>query len=75
MNKQSIDQARDDDLRLSQRAMRRAAQRARELAAQTGTAIIISRNGVVEYIVPGPTHVAPQGQEPPPAYALDGDKE
>ena len=41
MNKQSIEAARDADLRLSQHAMQRAARRAHELAAQTGTAIVV----------------------------------
>jgi len=51
MNMKSIDQAQDPDLRSSQAAMQRAARRARELAAATGTAVIVSRNGVVERIV------------------------
>lgn len=50
MNKQPLDTARDTDLRLSQQAMQRAAQRARELAAQTGTAIVVSRHGVLELL-------------------------
>jgi LDH2 family malate/lactate/ureidoglycolate dehydrogenase len=50
MNKQPIATARDADLRLSVAAMHRAAQRARELARQTGTAIVISRGGVVQHI-------------------------
>lgn len=52
MNKQPIEAARDNDLRLSMRAMQRAAQRARELAVQTGTVIIVSRDGVIEQINP-----------------------
>ena len=54
MNKQSIEAARDADLRLSQHAMQRAARRAHELAAQTGTAIVVSHNGVIEEIKPYP---------------------
>lgn len=38
MNTKPLEQAQDDDLRQSLAAMQRAAQRARELAAQTGTA-------------------------------------
>jgi hypothetical protein len=34
--------------------LQRAAQRARELAKQTGTVIVISRNDVVEHIRPDP---------------------
>jgi hypothetical protein len=56
MNPKSIDSAKDSDLRLSQHALRRAAQRARELASQTGTLIVISRDGVIEKIAPEPTH-------------------
>ncbi|MEI6414310.1 MAG: hypothetical protein WCP34_08620 [Pseudomonadota bacterium] len=52
MNTKPIKGANDADLRLSQNALRRAARRARELAAQTGTAIIVSRNGVIERIMP-----------------------
>lgn len=50
MNKQPLDTARDADLRLSQQAMQRAALRAHELAAQTGTAIVVSRHGVLELL-------------------------
>ena len=52
MNKLPIAQAKDRDLRLSLAALQRAAQRAREVAAATGTALVISRNGVIEHIVP-----------------------
>ncbi|MES2148357.1 MAG: hypothetical protein V4508_01065 [Pseudomonadota bacterium] len=54
MNKQPIDQARDRDLRLSQVALQRAAQRAHELAKTTGTTIVISRGGVIEHLKPEP---------------------
>ena len=50
MNKRLIDTARDADLRLSYQALLRAAQRARAVALQTGTSIVISRNGVVEQL-------------------------
>jgi hypothetical protein len=52
MNKQPIESARDADLRLSQQAMDRAALRARELARQTGTALVVSHDGVLELIHP-----------------------
>jgi hypothetical protein len=65
MNKRPIETARDSDLRLSLQAMKRAAQRARELAAQTGTALVISRNGVIEHIFPQPELVEPHVHEPP----------
>jgi hypothetical protein len=52
MNKRPIEEAEDRDLRLSHLALQRAAQRARELAAATGTALVISRNGVIEHLTP-----------------------
>jgi hypothetical protein len=68
MNEHPIEQARDADLRLSVAAMHRAAQRARELAQQTGTAIVVSRHGVVEQLAPqsgAPVHGV---HEPRPGY-------
>ncbi|MGK2915351.1 MAG: hypothetical protein ACSLE5_13050 [Porticoccaceae bacterium] len=59
MNPEPIENARDTDLRLSRQALQRAARRAYELAARTGTAIIVSRNGVIEYIEPNPADVVP----------------
>jgi hypothetical protein len=70
MNKQPIESAHDADLRLSLRAIRRAAQRARELAAQTGTDIVISRGGVIEHISPWAGPELTQVQKP---LAPDGD--
>lgn len=52
MNKQPIEQAQDADLRLSAAALQRAALRARELARKTGTAIVVNRDGKLEYLVP-----------------------
>lgn len=52
MNTRPIDQARSADLRGSWQALRRAAQRARELAAQTGTELVVGRNGSIERINP-----------------------
>ena len=52
MNKLPIDQARDRDLRLSQVALQRAAQRARDVARATGTTIVVSRDGVIEHLNP-----------------------
>ena len=63
MNKLPLHAARDSDLRLSQVAMLRAAQRAREIAAATGTAIVISRNGVVEWLNPNQPNAAITLQE------------
>ncbi len=65
MNKQSIEKAQDADLRLSVAAMQRAAQRARELARKTGTAIVVSRNGIIEHLAPdAPELEALSVQEP-----------
>ena len=66
MNKQPIENARDADLRLSSQALQRAAQRARELARQTGTAIVVSRRGVIETIRPDAG--TPGVQEPTAPY-------
>lgn len=52
MNKQPIEQVQDLDLQHSLAAMRRAALRAREVARQTGTCLVVSRNGVVELLAP-----------------------
>jgi hypothetical protein len=52
MNKQPIEQAHDRDLRLSQQALQRAAQRANDVAKSTGTTIVVSRNGVIEHLAP-----------------------
>ncbi|HAZ60434.1 MAG TPA: hypothetical protein DCY89_02525 [Gammaproteobacteria bacterium] len=64
MNERPIETARDADLRLSMAAMLRAAQRARELARQTGTALVISRDGVLEQIQPAAAR-SPGVLEPP----------
>ncbi|MFO1375954.1 MAG: hypothetical protein U1F14_02990 [Steroidobacteraceae bacterium] len=52
MNKRPIEEARDPDLRNSMAAMQRAARRAREIAALTGTSLIIHRNGQVVAVDP-----------------------
>ena len=52
MNPRPIETAQDDDLRMSYQAMQRAAVRAWEIAARTGTAIIIRRAGVIEAVRP-----------------------
>ena len=41
MNKNAIEQAKDSDMASSIDAIRRAAKRARQVAAQTGTALIV----------------------------------
>lgn len=63
-NQGPIENAQDADLRLSQKALLRAALRAHEVARQTGTAIVISRNGVIERISPTVVQTASAIQEP-----------
>lgn len=53
-NKRSISEARSADLRGSLPALRRAAERARQIAAQTGTAVVIRREGKLEHVYPAP---------------------
>jgi len=54
MNHRSIEQAVDTDLRLSIVALRRAAQRARDLAQRTGTDLIVVEHGQLLHIAPSP---------------------
>ena len=60
MNKQPIEQAMDRDLRLSQVAIQRAAQRAHDLAKATGTTIVISHDGVITHMKPEPQEISMQ---------------
>ena len=55
MNGKPLENARSSDLRGSRQALQRAAQRAREVAVQTGTDLVVTRNGVLEHIKPQPT--------------------
>lgn len=64
MNGKTIDQAKSADLRGSWPALLRAAQRARELAAQTGTELIVMRNGVLQRIRPQPNEGATPSATP-----------
>jgi hypothetical protein len=52
MNVRPLETAHDPDLRLSMQAMQRAARRAREIARQTDTFLVVSRNGTVEWLSP-----------------------
>lgn len=45
MNKKSLSQAKDPDLRHIMAAAARAEQRAREVAKQTNTPLVVQRNG------------------------------
>jgi len=69
MNKpQSIENAANADLRGSWLALQRAARRARLVAAQTGTAVVVVRNGVLEHVYPQPEPTANSVQESPAEY-------
>lgn len=68
-----IEQASNPDLRGSWPALQRAAQRARELAARTGTALVVSRDGVIEHIRPQPEPATAQVQVKEPSASY-GDK-
>lgn len=72
MNTKTIDQANNADLRGSWHALQRAALRARELAAQTGTDLIVSRGGVIERIRPQPKPSHLLAQEPEAGYRDKG---
>lgn len=47
-----IEQANDPDLRASAAAMQRAAQRARQVAASTGTHLVLAYNGRWRLVAP-----------------------
>jgi hypothetical protein len=65
----SIDPIPDLDLQNSMAAMQRAALRAREIARQKGTFLVVSRNGVVELLEPdAPVLDLPSVQEPAAIY-------
>lgn len=72
MNQLPIEQARDSDLRLSLAALRRAALRARDLAQKTGTALVVTHDGVIEYLTFPPEetdkNAAANVQEPAAPY-------
>ena len=64
MNMQPIEFARDSDLRLSQAALQRTALRARELAVQTGTCVVVVQHGVLTQSHPAAQDVPLKAQEP-----------
>ncbi|HMM44539.1 MAG TPA: hypothetical protein PKE41_02765 [Candidatus Macondimonas sp.] len=71
MSPQPLDSARNADLPASFEALKRAAQRAREVARQTGTPLVIGENGEVRLIDPPPESAAAQVNEPASPYGED----
>lgn len=63
MNSKPLSQSKDPDLRASHVALLRAAKRARELARQTGTRLIISYGGNVRRVAPDQLGVADSGMD------------
>ena len=51
MNKIAIEQAKDRDMASSIDAIRRAAKRARQVAAQTGTALIVRHGEQIDRVM------------------------
>lgn len=60
MSQNDIEQAKDRDLAGSLQALRRAAKRARQIAAQTGTALIVWRDDQIVRIDVTDQEEAPQ---------------
>ncbi len=58
MNQKSIELAKDPDLAGSLIAIRRAAQRAKQLAASTNTELVVLRDGKC-------VHIKPSGEQKP----------
>ncbi len=50
MNQNAIEQAKDGDMAGSIHAIRRAAKRARQVAAQTGTALVVRRGEQIDRV-------------------------
>lgn len=67
MNPKNISEAKDPDLRASMAAMGRAAELARKTAIQTGTNLIVMRNGKIVRIPP--QELSQHTQTPPPPQA------
>lgn len=50
MNQNAIEQAKDGDMASSFKAIRRAAKRARQIAAQTGTALVVRHGEQIDRV-------------------------
>lgn len=64
MNQRSLDQVKNFDISASFEALKRAARRARELARQTQTALVISEDGRVKLIKPDEVDAVHPGEAP-----------
>ena len=71
MSPRPLDSARNADIPASYEALKRAAQRARELARQTGTPLVIGEGGRVRLIDPQPESAAASVNEPSSRYGGD----
>jgi len=60
MNQRSIENSKDSDLAGSLNAIRRAAQRARQVAAQTGTALIVRHGEQIDRVTVTDQDVLPK---------------
>ncbi len=63
-----IETACNGDLRGYWPALQRAAERARQIAAQTGTALVVVRHDVLEHLYPQPEATTVGIQEPTAGY-------
>jgi hypothetical protein len=69
MNPRPLEEARNPDLRMSAAALQRAAVRARELALQTGTALVVSGAGRAQAVSsPSPTSLSKTEVQEPTAH-------
>lgn len=68
MSPRPLDSARNADLPASYEALKRAARRAREVARQTGTLLVIGEDGQVRLIAPQPESAAARVNEPSSGY-------
>lgn len=66
MTQQELAQAKDPDLLASLAAMKRAAALARQIAVQTGTGIVVSRNGRIVHRGAAELDAEGQGRETKP---------
>lgn len=69
-NERPISEAKSSDLRGSWSALRRAAERAQQIAAQTGTAVVIQRDGRIVHIYPKTPNAVSAVQEDKPDYEI-----